>query len=46
MDVEGNERQIDDTVGHVMHLIDAIKKGSGKAVQGSVVTDNTVGGEP
>ena len=46
VDVEGNERQIDYTVGHVMRLIEVIKKGSGKAVQGSVVTDNTVGGLP
>lgn len=45
-DVEGNERQIDDTVGHVMRLIDVIQNGSGKAVQGNVTVDNTITGIP
>ena len=33
MDTEGNERQIDDEVGHVIKLVEAIKDGSGKKPQ-------------
>ena len=46
MDIEGNERQIDDEVGHVMRLVEAIKKGSGKTPQANQRHDFTSDGLP
>ncbi len=43
VDIEGNERLIDDSAtGHVMKLIEVIKKGSGKKPQAFVLGSLTV----
>ena len=41
---EGVERRIDDATGHVMELVEAIKKGSGKTPQPNKIIDNSVTG--
>ncbi len=46
VDIEGNERQIDDEVGHVMRLVEVIQKGSGKKIQPNVTHDHTHDGLP
>ncbi len=45
-DVEGNERVIDDPVGHVMRLIEAILNGPGKVPQGNQRHDWDTDGLP
>ncbi len=46
VDTEGNERRIDNTIGHVMELVEAIKNGSGEVPQGNQRHDYDTDGLP